>query len=48
MASAKRFVNSIFKCDIETGNNMIVYLDREDYKEIGQTIVETSSKYPYI
>jgi len=34
--------------DIETGNNMIVYLDREDYKEIGQTIVETSSKYPYI
>ena len=34
--------------DIETGNNMIVYLDREDYKEIGQTIVENSSKYPNI
>ena len=34
--------------DIETGNNMIVYLDREDYKEIGQTIVENSSRYPDI
>ena len=34
--------------DIETGDNMIVYLDREDYKEIGQSIIENSSKYPNI
>ena len=34
--------------DVETGDNMRVYLDREDYKEIGQSIIENSSKYPNI